>query len=70
MKINEKLYLEKAISQINKFGKNHVAINDFYDNLDDLQIKSLQDLSFNNDLKFFESINFIIIFNNYPVEFQ
>ena len=60
MKINEKLYLEKAISQINKFGKNHVAINDFYDNLDDLQIKSLQDLSFNNDLKFFDSINFII----------
>lgn len=60
MKINEKLYLEKAINQITKFGNNHVAINDFYQCLDDLQIKSLQDLSFNNDLKFFESINFII----------
>ena len=60
MKINEKLYLEKAINQITKFGNNHVAINDFYDNLDELNIKSLQDLSFNSDLKFFEHINFII----------
>ena len=60
MKINEKLYLEKAIKQINKFGNDHVGINDFYDNLDELNIKSLQDLSFNSDLKFFEHINFII----------
>ena len=60
MKINEKLYLRKAILQIKRHARENNEAKAFYSKLNTLDIKSLQDLSFNNDLKFFKEINFIL----------
>ena len=60
MKIIEEQYLKKTINTLNKFAKEHSIANSFYRNLDSVEINSLQDLSFKNDIEFFEQINFIL----------
>lgn len=60
MKINEQLYLKKTMSDIKKMIQEDNSFSSFYKQLDNFNIKSLQDLSFTNDLKFFESVNFIL----------
>ena len=60
MKISEELYLRKIILQIKKYAKDYDDPKSFFNNLDALDIKSLQDLSFNSDLKFFDDVNFIL----------
>ncbi len=60
MKINEELYLKKITLEIKKYLKENSEVQSFYDHLDSLDLKSLQDLSFDNDLKFFDKIHFII----------
>ena len=60
MKINEEVYLKKSINLITKFAEKNILADDFYSALDSLNMKSLQDLSFKNDLAFFDEINFIL----------
>lgn len=60
MKVNEELYLKKSINLITKFAERNVLADDFYSALDTLQMNSLQDLSFKNDLAFFDEVNFIL----------
>lgn len=60
MKVNEELYLKKSINIITKFAEKHVLADDFYSALNTLEMKSLQDLSFKNDLAFFDEVNFIL----------
>ena len=60
MKLSEERYLKKSIREIRRLAKEQLYIDSFYSNLDVLSDKSIQDLSFTNDLKFFNSINFIL----------
>lgn len=60
MKLSEERYLKKSIREIRRLAKEQLYINSFYSNLDVLSNKSIQDLSFSNDVKFFNSINFIL----------
>ena len=60
MKINEEVYLKKSINLITKFAEKNILADDFYSALDSLNMKSLQDLSFKNDLAFFDEVNFIL----------
>ena len=60
MKLSEERYLKKSIREIRRLAKEQLYINSFYSNLDVLSDKSIQDLSFTNDVKFFNSINFIL----------
>ena len=60
MKLSEERYLKKSIRDIRRLAKEQLYISSFYSNLDVLENKSIQDLSFSNDVKFFNSINFIL----------
>lgn len=60
MKKNEEKYLKKVVTGIRKYARNNLSIPTFFNNIEDLNIQSLQDLSFQHDLKFFKDINFIL----------
>ena len=60
MRIVEESYLKRTVSKLNKYAANHRNYAEFFNDLDELEIKPLQDLSFQSDLKYFEEINFIL----------
>jgi hypothetical protein len=60
MKIIEERKLKTFASKIRKLAKTCDSINAFYGQVNTLQNKSLQDLSFQSDLKFFDEVNKIL----------
>ena len=60
MRIVEESYLKCTVSKLNKYAARHQQYAEFFDGLDELEIKPLQDLSFQSDLKYFEELNFIL----------
>lgn len=59
MRIVEESYLKRTVSKLNKYAFRHKNYAEFFDDLDGLEIKPLQDLSFQSDLKYFDDLNFI-----------
>ena len=60
MKIIEERYLKKEIKKLNQYSKEHRSFLDFFNNVDPVMDKTLQDLSFKSDLNFFKEIEFIL----------
>ncbi len=60
MKIIEERYLKKEIRKLNKYSKENPSYLDFFNNIDFVMDKTLQDLSFKSDLDFFNEISFIL----------
>lgn len=60
MKIIEERKLKKFASSIRKLAKTCDSMQQFYEQTNTLQNKSLQDLSFQSDLKFFDELNKIL----------
>lgn len=60
MKLNEEKSLKGNISLINDYLDKHSLSGSFYNEIDSLKLFSLQDISFENDLKIFNDINFIL----------
>ncbi len=60
MKISEERYLKLTVRDIKRYAKVNTSVGTFYKNLDTLNCRSLQDLSFHSDLKFFAKCNFIL----------
>ena len=60
MKIIEERYLKKEIKKLNRYSKEHRSFLDFFNNVDPVMDKTLQDLSFKSDLNFFKEIEFIL----------
>ena len=60
MKIIEESKLKSNIRQLNKYKKANKDPIDFYNNLDSLELESLQNLSFVQDNAFFDEISFIL----------
>lgn len=60
MRIVEEGYLKRTVSKLNKYAGQHAEYADFYANIESLDIKPLQDLSFQSDLKYFEELSFIL----------
>lgn len=60
MKVIEERYLKSEIRKLNKYSKENNSFLDFFNNIDFVMDKTLQDLSFKSDLNFFNEINFIL----------
>lgn len=60
MKIIEEQLLNKTILQLNNYKENYSKINDFYQNLDNLNLESLQNFSFQKDNEFFDEVSLIL----------
>jgi hypothetical protein len=60
MKTNEERYLKEAIRNVKKFAKEYPTLSSFFNHIDEVKVRSLQDLSFKYDLKFFEGISRIL----------
>lgn len=60
MRIVEEGYLKRTVAKLNKYALKHREYTDFFDGLDGLDIKPLQDLSFQSDLDYFDRLNFIL----------
>ena len=60
MKIIEERYLKKEIKKLNRYSSEHRSFLDFFNNVDPVMDKTLQDLSFKSDLNFFKEIEFIL----------
>ena len=56
MKKNEEKYLKKVVTDIRKYARNNLSIPTFFDNIGNFNVHSLQDLSFQSDLKFFKDV--------------
>ena len=57
MRIVEEGYLKRTVAKLNKYALKHRAYTEFFDGLDELDIKPLQDLSFQSDLNYFNELN-------------
>ena len=60
MKVIEERYLKKEIRKLNAYSKENNSFLDFFNNIDFVMDKTLQDLSFKSDLNFFNEISFIL----------
>ncbi len=60
MKIIEESKLKSNIIQLNNYKKAHANLVDYYNDLDSLNLESLQSLSFVQDYAFFDEISFIL----------
>ena len=60
MRVKEEQFLKKTINEIKKFAKTNKDASSFYAALNDIEVLSLQDKSFNSDIDFFDKINFIL----------
>ena len=60
MRIVEEGYLKRTVAKLNKYALKHREYTDFFDGLDELDIKPLQELSFQSDLDYFDRLNFIL----------
>lgn len=60
MKTNEERYLKEAIRNVKRFAKDYDTLSTFFAHIDEVKVRSLQDLSFKYDLKFFENISRIL----------
>lgn len=60
MKIIEELKLKETINEIYDFKNRFQNISTFYENINSLNISSLQDLSFQKDFEFFDEVSFIL----------
>ena len=60
MKIVEERYLRNTISKLYKFIKEKDDFDQFVLDVDSFEYKSLQDLSFKTDIKFFDEISFVL----------
>ena len=60
MRIVEESFLKRTIGKLNRYALKHKTSLDFFNSLEELDIKPLQDLSFQSDLKYFDKINFIL----------
>ena len=60
MRVKEEQFLKKTIYEIKKFAKTNKDASSFYAALNDIEVLSLQDKSFNSDIDFFDKINFIL----------
>lgn len=60
MKTNEERYLKEAIRSVKRFAKEHETLSTFFAHIDEVKVRSLQDLSFKYDLKFFDNISRIL----------
>ncbi len=60
MKTNEERYLKEAIRNVKRFAKEYDTFSTFFAHIDEVKVRSLQDLSFKYDLKFFEDISRIL----------
>ena len=60
MRIVEESFLKRTVGKLNKYALRHNTSSEFFNSLDELEIKPLQDLSFQSDLKYFDEINFIL----------
>lgn len=60
MKVIEERYLKSEIRKLNKYSKENSSFLDFFNNIDFVMNKTLQDLSFKSNLNFFNEISFIL----------
>lgn len=60
MKIIEEQLLNQTISQLNNYKEKFPKINDFYHHLNDLNLESLQNFSFQKDNEFFDEVSLIL----------
>ncbi len=60
MRIVEESFLKRTVGKLNRYALRHKNSSEFFNSLDELEIKPLQDLSFQSDLKYFDEINFIL----------
>ena len=60
MKRSEEVNLTKQIELIQAFGKKQKNLQSFFKNIDNLELVSIQDLSFEKDIEFFKELTFIL----------
>ncbi len=60
MKNNEERYLKESISKVRSFAKKNPSLKMFYKNINQVELRSIQDLSFKNDIKFFQEVKRIL----------
>lgn len=60
MRVVEESFLKRTVLKLNKYALKHKTSAEFFNCLDELEVKPLQDLSFQSDLKYFDQINFIL----------
>ena len=60
MKKSEELNLSEQTSYIRNYAKRHADLESFYRGINSLNIISIQDLSFKNDIELFREISFIL----------
>ena len=60
MKKSEELNLSEQTKLFVSFAKNHSTLESFYKNIDSLELSSIQDLSFENDIEYFHELSFIL----------
>ena len=60
MKRSEEVNLSQQIAQIEAFSKRHHDIESFYQSIGSLALNSIQDLSFEKDVTFFEELSFVL----------
>ena len=60
MRIVEESFLKRTVAKLNRYALKYKTSSEFFNGLDELEIKPLQDLSFQSDLKYFDEINFIL----------
>ena len=60
MRVKEEQFLKKTINEIKKFAKANKDASSFYAAVNDIEVSTLQDKSFNSDIDFFDKINFIL----------
>ena len=67
MKKSEELNLSEQTRLIRNYAKRHADLQSFYSSINSLNIISIQDLSFKNDIELFREIAFIlsVIFSLY-----
>lgn len=60
MASNEQNFLSKASEVINAYSKDQLTFNAFFSNLDKLSLPRIQDLSFDNDLAYFNEVERVL----------
>ena len=60
MKFIEETLLKNTMENINTFIQSHKTINDYYEDVNKLDIESLQSFSFKKDNEFFDEVSFVL----------
>ena len=60
MKFIEETLLKNTVENINTFIQSHKSISEYYEEVNNLNIESLQSFSFKRDNEFFDEVSFVL----------